>query len=154
MNQRGRTSEAECYSQAGGGGHIFNHRALPQNQDPEGHLLPVAYSRYGPVVQPSVDAFSDVHLRQRIRSNCGGCPISLPFLSHSDIHFLSPICVNEQEGSDVLNAIVSLLEGVKVLSCMPSPVSSAVILTKAVGGNEAAAVRKETWGFWGPSVVI
>ncbi|GAB5357477.1 hypothetical protein AAMO2058_000378200 [Amorphochlora amoebiformis] len=50
------------------------------------------------------------------------------------------------EGSDVLNAIVSLLEGVKVLSCMPSPVSSAVILTKAVGGNEAAAVFNSTLG--------
>nr|KAG5694918.1 hypothetical protein BaRGS_025079 [Batillaria attramentaria] len=29
-----------------------------------------------------------------------------------------------------------LLDGLTVLSCMPPPVSSAVILTKAIGGNE------------------
>eukprot|EP00468_Gymnochlora_sp_CCMP2014_P010220 CAMPEP_0167754450 /NCGR_PEP_ID=MMETSP0110_2-20121227/8273_1 /TAXON_ID=629695 /ORGANISM="Gymnochlora sp., Strain CCMP2014" /LENGTH=356 /DNA_ID=CAMNT_0007640323 /DNA_START=55 /DNA_END=1122 /DNA_ORIENTATION=- len=45
-----------------------------------------------------------------------------------------------------LLALVSLLGGVKVLSCMPSPVSSAVILTKAVGANEAAAVFNSTVG--------
>lgn len=43
-------------------------------------------------------------------------------------------------------SLLSMLEGVKVLSCMPSPVSSAVILTKAVGGNEAAAVFNSTLG--------
>ena len=32
------------------------------------------------------------------------------------------------------------------LSCMPPPVSSAVILTKAVGGNEAAAVFNSILG--------
>ena len=33
-----------------------------------------------------------------------------------------------------------LLKGLLVVGCMPPPVSSAVILTKAVGGNEAAAI--------------
>uniref|UniRef100_A0A4W6FE94 Sodium/bile acid cotransporter n=1 Tax=Lates calcarifer TaxID=8187 RepID=A0A4W6FE94_LATCA len=33
-----------------------------------------------------------------------------------------------------------LLRGLQTVSCMPPPVSSAVILTKAVGGNEAAAI--------------
>lgn len=33
-----------------------------------------------------------------------------------------------------------------ILSCMPPPVSSAVILTKAVGGNEAAAIFNSAFG--------
>lgn len=33
-----------------------------------------------------------------------------------------------------------LLKGLIALSCMPPPVSSAVILTKAVGGNEVCIV--------------
>ena len=32
------------------------------------------------------------------------------------------------------------------LSCMPPPVSSAVILTKSVGGNEAAAIFNSALG--------
>ncbi|XP_052277241.1 sodium/bile acid cotransporter 7-like isoform X2 [Dreissena polymorpha] len=40
----------------------------------------------------------------------------------------------------------SLLDGLKILSCMPPPVSSAVILTKAVGGNEAAAIFNSAFG--------
>lgn len=40
----------------------------------------------------------------------------------------------------------SLLQGLTVLSCMPPPVSSAVILTKAVGGNEAAAIFNSAFG--------
>ncbi|XP_041358515.1 sodium/bile acid cotransporter 7-A-like isoform X2 [Gigantopelta aegis] len=39
-----------------------------------------------------------------------------------------------------------LLEGLTILSCMPPPVSSAVILTKAAGGNEAAAVFNSAFG--------
>jgi solute carrier family 10 (sodium/bile acid cotransporter), member 7 len=40
----------------------------------------------------------------------------------------------------------SLLDGLLVVSCMPPPVSSAVILTKEVGGNEAAAIFNSTLG--------
>lgn len=39
-----------------------------------------------------------------------------------------------------------LLEGLKVLGCMPPPVSSAVILTKAAVGNEAAAIFNSAFG--------
>ncbi|XP_077445751.1 sodium/bile acid cotransporter 7 isoform X1 [Stigmatopora argus] len=39
-----------------------------------------------------------------------------------------------------------LLKGLQTVSCMPPPVSSAVILTKAVGGNEAAAVFNSALG--------
>uniref|UniRef100_A0A7S3YU58 Sodium/bile acid cotransporter n=1 Tax=Lotharella globosa TaxID=91324 RepID=A0A7S3YU58_9EUKA len=49
-------------------------------------------------------------------------------------------------GTEDYKSLISLLEGVKVLSCMPSPVSSAVILTKAVGANEAAAAFNATLG--------
>ncbi|XP_074085284.1 sodium/bile acid cotransporter 7 isoform X8 [Macrotis lagotis] len=34
-----------------------------------------------------------------------------------------------------------LLKGLQTVGCMPPPVSSAVILTKAVGGNEASSTR-------------
>ncbi|GFO09164.1 sodium/bile acid cotransporter 7 [Plakobranchus ocellatus] len=40
----------------------------------------------------------------------------------------------------------ALLEGMTLLSTMPPPVSSAVILTKSVGGNEAAAVFNSAFG--------
>lgn len=40
----------------------------------------------------------------------------------------------------------NLLQGLTVLSCMPPPVSSAVILTKAIGGNEAAAIFNSAFG--------
>ncbi|XP_060084300.1 sodium/bile acid cotransporter 7-B-like [Ylistrum balloti] len=39
-----------------------------------------------------------------------------------------------------------LIEGLKVLGCMPPPVSSAVILTKAAVGNEAAAIFNSALG--------
>lgn len=39
-----------------------------------------------------------------------------------------------------------LLKGILVVGCMPPPVSSAVILTKAVGGNEAAAIFNSAFG--------
>ncbi|XP_006823728.1 sodium/bile acid cotransporter 7-A-like [Saccoglossus kowalevskii] len=39
-----------------------------------------------------------------------------------------------------------LLKGLLVVSCMPPPVSSAVILTKAVGGNEGAAIFNSAFG--------
>ncbi|XP_013405194.1 sodium/bile acid cotransporter 7-like, partial [Lingula anatina] len=39
-----------------------------------------------------------------------------------------------------------LLKGLMVVGCMPPPVSSAVILTKTVGGNEAAAVFNSAFG--------
>ncbi|KAM5229940.1 sodium/bile acid cotransporter 7 isoform 6-T7 [Hipposideros larvatus] len=42
-----------------------------------------------------------------------------------------------------------LLKGLQTVGCMPPPVSSAVILTKAVGGNEVSekvfAITKEAW---------
>eukprot|EP00045_Choanoeca_perplexa_P007563 m.69396 g.69396 ORF g.69396 m.69396 type:complete len:403 (+) comp14123_c0_seq1:736-1944(+) len=40
----------------------------------------------------------------------------------------------------------ALLKGLLVLGCMPPPVSSAVILTKASGGNEAAAIFNSAFG--------
>ena len=40
----------------------------------------------------------------------------------------------------------SVEQGMLVLSCMPPPVSSAVILTKASGGNEAGAILNSTLG--------
>ncbi|XP_033097371.1 sodium/bile acid cotransporter 7-like isoform X1 [Anneissia japonica] len=39
-----------------------------------------------------------------------------------------------------------LLNGLQVVGCMLPPVSSAVILTKAVGGNEAAAIFNSAFG--------
>jgi sodium/bile acid cotransporter 7 len=39
-----------------------------------------------------------------------------------------------------------LRTGLLVISCMPPPVSSAVIMTKAVGGNEAAAIFNSVFG--------
>ncbi|CAM1154845.1 SLC10A7 (predicted) [Pycnogonum litorale] len=39
-----------------------------------------------------------------------------------------------------------LLKGLVALSCMPPPVSSAVILTKATGGNEGAAIFNSAFG--------
>nr|CAB3266100.1 sodium/bile acid cotransporter 7 [Phallusia mammillata] len=41
---------------------------------------------------------------------------------------------------------VFLLQGLQVVSCMPPPVSSAVIFTKAVGGNDAAAIFNSAFG--------
>mmetsp|Transcript_26307 Transcript_26307/g.36670 ORF Transcript_26307/g.36670 Transcript_26307/m.36670 type:complete len:394 (-) Transcript_26307:363-1544(-) len=42
--------------------------------------------------------------------------------------------------------VASLLMGIKVLSCLPPPVSTGLILTKAVDGNEAAAIFNGTIG--------
>ena len=39
-----------------------------------------------------------------------------------------------------------LLTGIRVLSCMPPPVSSAVIITKAIGGNVAGAIFNSALG--------
>ncbi|XP_057308743.1 sodium/bile acid cotransporter 7-like [Hydractinia symbiolongicarpus] len=39
-----------------------------------------------------------------------------------------------------------LIRGVQVVSCMPPPVSSAVIITKAIGGNEAGAIFNSALG--------
>eukprot|EP01006_Ploeotia_vitrea_P043523 TRINITY_DN66739_c7_g1_i1.p2 TRINITY_DN66739_c7_g1~~TRINITY_DN66739_c7_g1_i1.p2 ORF type:complete len:439 (+),score=201.88 TRINITY_DN66739_c7_g1_i1:123-1439(+) len=39
-----------------------------------------------------------------------------------------------------------LLLGLRVVSCMPPPVSSAVLLSKVAGGNEAAAIFNSTLG--------
>ncbi|XP_005109359.1 sodium/bile acid cotransporter 7 isoform X1 [Aplysia californica] len=53
----------------------------------------------------------------------------------------------------------ALLEGMTILSTMPPPVSSAIILTKSVGGNEAAAVFNSAFGsmlgiFVTPSLIL
>eukprot|EP00911_Craspedida_sp_UC1_P001653 UC1_evm2s1252 len=40
----------------------------------------------------------------------------------------------------------ALLQGLLVVGCMPPPVSSAVIMTRAVGGNEAAAIFNSALG--------
>lgn len=39
-----------------------------------------------------------------------------------------------------------LLKGVLIVGCMPPPVSSAVIITKAIGGNEASAIFNSAFG--------
>lgn len=39
-----------------------------------------------------------------------------------------------------------LVKGIRVVSCMPPPVSSAVIITKAIGGNEAGAIFNSAMG--------
>jgi len=39
-----------------------------------------------------------------------------------------------------------LIKGISVVSCMPPPVSSAVIITKAIGGNEAGAIFNSAMG--------
>jgi len=39
-----------------------------------------------------------------------------------------------------------LLQGLQVVACMPPPVSSAVIYTKTVGGNDAAAIFNSAFG--------
>jgi len=39
-----------------------------------------------------------------------------------------------------------LIGGITVVSCMPPPVSSAVILTKSAGGNDAAAIFNSAFG--------
>lgn len=57
--------------------------------------------------------------------------------------FLTLVCINLLSSS---NFDVLLLQGLKVLACMPPPVSSAVILTKAVGGNEAGAIFNSAFG--------
>ena len=41
-----------------------------------------------------------------------------------------------------------------MVGCMPPPVSSAVILTKAVGGNEAAAIFNSAFGSFLVSVHV
>ncbi|XP_025943324.1 sodium/bile acid cotransporter 7 [Apteryx rowi] len=46
-----------------------------------------------------------------------------------------------------------LLKGLQTVGCMPPPVSSAVILTKAVGGNEAAAIFNSAFGSFLPAQV-
>jgi len=49
----------------------------------------------------------------------------------------------------VLSALglpAGLVEGFRVVACMPPPVSTSVILTKAAGGNEAAAVFNSALG--------
>ena len=39
-----------------------------------------------------------------------------------------------------------IISGLQVVSCLPPPVSSAVILTKAIGGNEAASILNSALG--------
>nr|XP_002131347.1 sodium/bile acid cotransporter 7 [Ciona intestinalis] len=51
------------------------------------------------------------------------------------LHFLSKTAIN-----------VYLIQGLQIVSCMPPPVSSAVIFTKTVGGNDAAAIFNSAFG--------
>lgn len=59
----------------------------------------------------------------------------IPALVSQLVSILSNTAINEW-----------LLKGLLVVGCMPPPVSSAVILTKAVGGNEAAAIFNSAFG--------
>uniref|UniRef100_A0A7S3YZI6 Sodium/bile acid cotransporter n=1 Tax=Lotharella globosa TaxID=91324 RepID=A0A7S3YZI6_9EUKA len=49
-------------------------------------------------------------------------------------------------GSSGMEDVLSLLMGIKVLSCLPPPVSTGLILTKETEGNEAAAIFNGTIG--------
>ncbi len=60
------------------------------------------------------------------------------------VHLASPLALRLLgEGGENGSGVLS---GLTTLSCMPPPVSSAVILTRAVGGNEAAAVFNSALG--------
>lgn len=61
--------------------------------------------------------------------------VFVPVLMSQLVNILSNTSINQW-----------LLKGLLVVSCMPPPVSSAVILTKAVGGNEAAAIFNSAFG--------
>lgn len=54
------------------------------------------------------------------------------------------LLVKTMAATHIVDAI--FLSGLHVVGCMPPPVSSAVILTKAVGGNEAAAIFNSAFG--------
>ncbi|XP_059482646.1 sodium/bile acid cotransporter 7-like [Neocloeon triangulifer] len=58
-----------------------------------------------------------------------------PLLVQVFVFFLRPLGLNEW-----------IVKGLVTVSCMPPPVSSAVILTRAVGGNEAAAIFNSAFG--------
>ncbi|XP_065332910.1 sodium/bile acid cotransporter 7-like [Cloeon dipterum] len=58
-----------------------------------------------------------------------------PLLVQLFVFFLKPLGLNEW-----------IIKGLITVSCMPPPVSSAVILTRAVGGNEAAAIFNSAFG--------
>ena len=59
-----------------------------------------------------------------------------------------PLCIttllNILPVEDYVNK--NLVKGIRVVSCMPPPVSSAVIITKAIGGNEAGAIFNSAMG--------
>jgi len=59
----------------------------------------------------------------------------VPMFIYSLVQALSVFSINE-----------FLLRGILVVSCMPPPVSSAVIITKAIGGNEAGAIFNSAFG--------
>ncbi|XP_052793213.1 sodium/bile acid cotransporter 7-like [Mya arenaria] len=61
--------------------------------------------------------------------------LCFPVIVFTIVHILNAFNFNEH-----------ITEGLKILSCLPPPVSSAVILTKAVGGNEAAAIFNSAFG--------
>uniref|UniRef100_H2ZQ78 Sodium/bile acid cotransporter n=1 Tax=Ciona savignyi TaxID=51511 RepID=H2ZQ78_CIOSA len=51
------------------------------------------------------------------------------------LHFLSQTNIDKY-----------LIQGLQIVSCMPPPVSSAVIFTKTIGGNDAAAIFNSAFG--------
>lgn len=55
------------------------------------------------------------------------------------MNFLSPLLL-------LLPLDKWIISGLQVVSCLPPPVSSAVILTKAIGGNEAASILNSALG--------
>lgn len=92
------------------------------------------------------------------------CRVVAPKIAHALPAFSTrPLCCAMQLQIAADAPIVSLIEGLRLLSCMPPPVSTALILTKNVGersipprwsvvhsgvagGNEAAAVFNSTLG--------
>ncbi|KAF4524430.1 hypothetical protein B566_EDAN013713 [Ephemera danica] len=58
-----------------------------------------------------------------------------PLIVQIGVWFLRSVGLNEW-----------IVKGLVTVSCMPPPVSSAVILTRAVGGNEAAAIFNSAFG--------
>lgn len=72
----------------------------------------------------------------------------LHFFIQSFTFLFFPLCISFLMNNLPLEASINknLIKGIRVVSCMPPPVSSAVIITKAIGGNEAGAIFNSAMG--------
>ncbi|CAB3362783.1 Hypothetical predicted protein [Cloeon dipterum] len=93
----------------------------------------------GGLLRPEITVNEQLYsaVRQvRLHSFIQGFTLFLfPLLVQLFVFFLKPLGLNEW-----------IIKGLITVSCMPPPVSSAVILTRAVGGNEAAAIFNSAFG--------